>query len=70
MFCNKNKKSNQLFRPYSEYFLAEMSKYYEIISYSDVMPNEAHKYISSVDKKGYIKYKLFRYHLDKVIFKK
>lgn len=43
-----------------------MSKYYEIVSLCDAMPNEVHKYLIPLNKKENIKHKLFRYHLDKV----
>ena len=39
VFCSRNKKSIQTFRPFAEYFLDEMSQYYEIISFCDAMPS-------------------------------
>ena len=37
-FCSKSKKATQTFRPFSEYFLDEMSQYFEIVCFSDGMP--------------------------------
>ena len=64
--CSHNKKSVQSFRPFAEYFLDEMSQYYEIVSFSDAMPNEVNKIINFLDRKKHIKHRLYKYHLDKV----
>ena len=44
-----------------------MNKYYEIVSLCDAMPNEVDKFIDLLDKKGHVKHRLYRFHLDKVV---
>lgn len=52
----------QSFRPYSQYFLDEMSQYYEIVAFSVAFPNQLNKLIDILDKKRLIQYRLFRHH--------
>ena len=51
-------------RPYAYYFLREMSKYYEIVSFSDSMPVECNKIINKADELGVVKHRMFKYHID------
>jgi hypothetical protein len=44
-----------------------MSQYYEIVSYCDVMPSDADRVISLLDRKKCIKYRLYKHHMNKVI---
>lgn len=62
----RSRKSVQTFRPFAEYFLDEMSQYYELVSFSDLMPNEANRLISLLDRKKHIKHRLFKHHMNKV----
>ena len=65
-FCTKSKKATQSFRPFAEYFLDEMSQYYELVCFSDAMPVEVNRVVSLLDRKKLIKHKLYNYHTDKV----
>lgn len=49
-------------RPYSSYFLKEMSKYYELVSYSNSMPVECNSLISAIDPHHYTRHRLYKYH--------
>ena len=53
-------------RPFAEYFIDEMSRYYEIVCFSDGMPVEINHLVSSIDPKKHIQHRLFNYHFDKV----
>ena len=53
------------FRPHSQLFIEEMSKYYEIVSYSAKMPKEMEALIRFVDRKNNIKHKLYKQHFIK-----
>lgn len=58
------KKDHLLVRPYSQYFLNEMSKYFEVISFSDYLPIECNKIINKIDEKRCVKHRLYKYHID------
>ena len=41
-----------------------MSKYYEIVSFSDWMPADGNKIINSIDDQGVTSHRLYSYHID------
>lgn len=55
-------KKTDCFRPYSQYFLDEMSQYYEIVVFSTAYPNHLNKVIDIVDRKRKVKHRLYRHH--------
>lgn len=60
----KQRKSREgvTIRPYSAYFIKEMAKYFEIVSYSNSMPIECNSITNAVDEGGVVKNRLYKYH--------
>jgi import inner membrane translocase subunit TIM50 len=64
VFCNGTKKSKTfIFRPYSQHFLQEMSRYFDIVVISDALPHQIDKIIDILDTKGVIQHRLYKYHM-------
>lgn len=52
-----------LLRPYSETFLAEMSKYFEVVIFTAALQDYADYILNIMDEKNeYISYRLYRKH--------
>jgi TFIIF-interacting CTD phosphatase-like protein len=41
-----------------------MAKYYEIISFSEFMPADCNRIINAIDETGFVRHRLYKYHLD------
>lgn len=68
IFCQGTKKSkNHIFRPYSQHFLNEMSRYYNLVAFSAGLPNQIDGIIDILDNKSIIKHRLYRHHMIEVI---
>lgn len=55
-------KKTDCFRPYTQYFIEEMSQYYELVVFSAAYPNHLNKVIDIVDRKKRVKHRLYRHH--------
>ena len=53
-------------RPYSDYFLTEMGKYFEIVIFTAAAEDYADLVLNELDKNNSINYKLYRKHTDQV----
>lgn len=51
-----------MIRPFCNKFLAELSKFYEIVIFTAAMQDYADWIISGIDRTGYIKHRLYRQH--------
>lgn len=47
-----------------------MSKYFEIISFSDFLPIECNRIVSKIDEKKKVSFKLYKYHINPEVGKK
>lgn len=54
------KKRTYCARPYATRFLAEMSKFYEIVVFTAGLKDYADWILNDLDKTGFIKYRLYR----------
>lgn len=59
---NPNGNSQFLIRPYAQYFLKKMSKYYEIIVFTAAMQDYADYILDRMDTTNSISYRLYRRH--------
>jgi len=64
IMCSSRKQ--ELFRPYSQYFLDELSEHYEIVAFSAIFPNQMAKTLDHLDRKKRVEHRLFRHHTIKV----
>ena len=53
-------------RPYSDYFLTEMGKYFEIVIFTAAAEDYADLVLNELDKNNCINYKLYRKHTDQI----
>ena len=53
-------------RPYSDYFLTEMGKYFEIVIFTAAAEDYADLVLNELDKNNSINYKLYRKHTDQI----
>lgn len=58
----KNGKNQFLIRPYAQYFLKEMSKWYEIVIFTAALKDYADFILDRLDTHGWISYRLYRRH--------
>ena len=49
-------------RPYSSYFIKEMARYYELVSFSNSMPAECNGIINAIDPSNLTRHRLYKYH--------
>lgn len=59
---NPNGNSQFLIRPYAQYFLKKMSKYYELVVFTAAMQDYADYILDRMDTQGCISYRLYRRH--------
>jgi Dullard-like phosphatase family protein len=53
-------------RPYTDYFLSEMSKYFEIVIFTAAAEDYADIVLNELDKNKIIKFKLYRKHTEQI----
>jgi CTD small phosphatase-like protein 2 len=71
-YIEEEKKAYVKIRPYADYFLNEMGKYFELIIFTAAEENYADLVLNELDKNKIISYKLYRKHtqlLNGIFFK-
>lgn len=58
----ENGKNQFLIRPYAQYFLKQMSKWYEIVIFTAALKDYADFILDRLDTHGWIKHRLYRRH--------
>lgn len=58
----ENGKSQFLIRPYAQFFLKEMSKYYELVIFTAGLQDYADFILDKLDTKGWLSHRLYRRH--------
>lgn len=58
----ENGKNQFLIRPYAQYFLKQMSKWYEIVIFTAALKDYADFILDRLDTHGWISYRLYRRH--------
>jgi Dullard-like phosphatase family protein len=59
---NEDGSSQFLIRPYAQYFLKQMAKYYELVIFTAAVQDYADYILDRMDTEGFISYRLYRRH--------